>query len=206
MGKVKDLGELNVPLKDNDTLIIGGFADDEKSDAVFARLDGGLEAKALIVVDATSAADTSESLKKLIRDRARKLITPSAARGKLAAEVVCETSPQNILLERIRAGGAGIPAFYIAAEGASADRPTKMIDGKLCVVETGITGDVGVIRVKKADTDGNCYIPAAQRMIGYIAYATKFTVVVSDEIVPVGQIDPEYISLPGILVTAVAQV
>jgi acyl CoA:acetate/3-ketoacid CoA transferase alpha subunit len=43
-------------------------------------------------------------------------------------------------------------------------------------------------------------------MIRYIAYATKFTVVVSDEIVPVGQIDPEYISLPGILVTAVAQV
>ena len=206
MGKVMDLRELIVPLKDNDTLVVGGFANDKKSDLVFSRLGSAVQAKRLLIVDATSAAETSEQLKMLVRDRARGVIAPSVTRSRFPSNVAYEESPQGILLERIRAGGAGIPAFCIAADHVSADRPRKIIDGKECVVETGIIGDVGIIKVKKADTDGNCHIPEAERMIGYIAYATKYTLVVSDEIVPAGQLDSEYISIPGILVTAVTQI
>ena len=206
MDKVKNLDELIVPLKDEDTLIIGGFEGGRRSDRVFARLGTKLQARNLLVVDSTSAGDTSEQLRKLIRERARGLIAPLISRSNFPAEIACEESPQDVLLERIRAGGAGIPAFCIAAEKAAADRPRKTIAGKECVVETAIAGEVGIIKVKKADTDGNCYIPAGQRKLEYIAYATEYTLVVADEILPVGEIDHEYISVPGILVTAVTQV
>ena len=205
MDKVKQLRELSVPLKDEDTLIIGGFEDGDETDRVFARLAIGLRAKALLVVDATSVAARSERLKELIRDRARAVIAPSVARSSFPAGVACEESPQDVLLERIRAGGAGIPAFYVSADDAPPDRPRKTIDGKECVIETAIAGAVGVIRVKKADTDGNCYIPARQRKIEYIAHATRYTLAVTEEIVPVGQIEHEYVSIPGLLVTAITQ-
>ena len=126
------------------------------------------------------------------------------ARQYLAGELEIEFNPQGTLAERIRAGGAGIPAFYTAtgagtqiAEG----KETKEFDGRQYVMERGLTADVAVIHAWKADPEGNLiYRKTARNFNPIMATAAKTTVVQVEELVAPGQIDPDHIVTPGIFV------
>ena len=126
--------------------------------------------------------------------------------GKVELEVV----PQGTLAERIRAGGAGIPAFYtptgagtMMAEG----KETREFDGREHVMERALSADFALLRAHKADWSGNLvYKGTSQNFNGVMATAARTTVVEVDEIVEVGGLDSAAIHTPGIYVQRIVQI
>lgn len=125
----------------------------------------------------------------------------------LDGEIDVELCPQGTLAERIRAGGAGIPAFYtltgvgtIIAEG----KDVRNFDGRDYVMERGITGDFALVKAWKADPFGNLvFRKAARNFNPMIAAAGKVTVAEVEEIVSLGDLDPDHVHIPGIFVQRV---
>ncbi len=196
-------------LRDGMTLMSGGFGlCGIPAVLIEAIRDSGV--KDLTVISNNAGID-DVGLGHLLRTRQiRKMISSyvgenaTFARQYLAGELEIEFNPQGTLAERIRAGGAGIPAFYTAtgagtqiAEG----KETKAFDGRQYVMERGLTADVAVIHAWKADPEGNLiYRKTARNFNPIMATAAKTTVVQVEELVAPGQIDPDHIVTPGIFV------
>ena len=127
----------------------------------------------------------------------------------LAGELQLEFNPQGTLAERIRAGGAGIPAFFpatgvgtLVAEG----KEVRDFDGRKYVMETGLVADLAIIKAWKADERGNLvFRKTARNFNPMMATAGKVTVVEVEEIVPVGSLDPDHIHTPGVYVDRLIQ-
>lgn len=125
----------------------------------------------------------------------------------LAGELELEFTPQGTLAERMRAGGAGIPGFYtktgvgtIVAEG----KEHKDFDGQTFILERGIVADVALVKAWKADKAGNLvYRKTAQNFNPMAATCGKVTVAEVEEIVEVGELDPDSIDTPAIFVQRV---
>ncbi|WDS36955.1 CoA transferase subunit A [Pseudoxanthomonas sp.] len=126
------------------------------------------------------------------------------ARQYLAGELELEFNPQGTLAERLRAGGAGIPAFFTAtgygtviAEG----KETREFDGKHYILETALHADIALVKAWKADTAGNLVFRMTARNFNpACAMAGKVCVAEVEEVVEVGAIDPDQVHLPGIYV------
>ena len=122
----------------------------------------------------------------------------------LAGELELEFNPQGTLAERIRAGGAGIPAFFTAtgvgtlvAEG----KEVRDFNGRDFVMETGLVADLAIVKAWKADERGNLvFRKTARNFNPMMATAGKVTLVEVEEIVPVGSLDPDNIHTPGVYV------
>ena len=122
----------------------------------------------------------------------------------LAGELELEFNPQGTLAERLRAGGAGIPAFFtatgygtIVADG----KETRQIDGRWYVLETALKADVSLVKAWKADKAGNLvFRKTARNFNPAAAMAGKTCVVEVEELVEIGEIDPDHVHLPGIYV------
>jgi 3-oxoacid CoA-transferase subunit A len=147
------------------------------------------------------------------------------ARQYLAGEVLVELTPQGTLAERLRAGGAGLGAFYTPtgvgtqiAEGglpwryapdgsileASPPKEVRVFGGRPMVLEEAITTDVALVRAAKADRHGNAVFHAAARNFNpLVAQAGRLTVLEAEELVEVGEIGPDEVHLPGIFVQRV---
>jgi 3-oxoacid CoA-transferase subunit A len=127
----------------------------------------------------------------------------------LAGELELEFNPQGTLAERIRAGGAGIPAFFTAtgvgtqvAEG----KEIRRFGERDYVMETGLVADLSIVKAWKADAAGNLmYRKTARNFNPMMATAGKVTVAEVEEIVPVGDLDPDKIHTPGIFVDRIVQ-
>jgi len=125
----------------------------------------------------------------------------------LAGELELEFTPQGTLAERMRAGGAGIPGFYTktgvgttVAEG----KEHKDFDGQTFILERGIVADVALVKAWKADRAGNLvYRKTARNFNPMAATCGKVTVAEVEEIVEIGQIDPDDVDAPGIFVQRV---
>lgn len=140
----------------------------------------------------------------------------------LGGDLELELTPQGTLAERIRAGGAGIPAFFTptaygtliheggspikysqdgSIEIASSPRPEQQFDGINYILEEGITGDFALIKAHKADELGNLvFYKSARNFNPPMCRAAKCTIVEVEEIVPVGSLDPDQIHVPSIFV------
>jgi 3-oxoacid CoA-transferase subunit A len=122
----------------------------------------------------------------------------------LAGELELEFNPQGTMAERIRAGGAGIYAFFtrtgagtIIAEG----KETRVVDGETYVLETGLVADVSLVKAWKGDTEGNLiYRKTARNFNPNMATAGRVTVAEVEELVEAGSLDPDQIHTPGIFV------
>ncbi len=127
----------------------------------------------------------------------------------LAGELEIEFNPQGTLAERIRAGGAGIPAFFTrtgAGTLVSEGKEMREFDGKQHVMETGLKADLSIIHAWKADTEGNLvFRKTARNFNPMMATAGKVTVVQVEELVQAGQIDPDHIITPGIFVDRIVK-
>ena len=127
----------------------------------------------------------------------------------LAGELQLEFNPQGTLAERIRAGGAGIPAFFTAtgvgtlvAEG----KEVRTFGEREYVMETGLVADLSIVKAWKADEAGNLiYRKTARNFNPMMATAGKVCVVEVEEIVPVGTLDPDHVHTPGIYVDRLIQ-
>ena len=128
----------------------------------------------------------------------------------LAGELELEFAPQGTLAERIRAGGAGIPAFYtktgvgtLIAEG----KEVKEFDGQNYIMERGLFADLAIVHAWKGDTAGNLvYRKTARNFNPMMATAAKITVAEVEHLVPAGEIDPDHIHTPGVFVKRIIEV
>ena len=127
----------------------------------------------------------------------------------LDGELEVELTPQGTLAEKMRAGGAGIPAFYTATgygTPVGEGKEVKSFNGRPYILEEAITGDFAIVKAWKADTFGNCvYRDTAQNFNPMAATAGKITVVEAEEIVEPGTLNPSEIHTPGIYVNRVIQ-
>lgn len=125
----------------------------------------------------------------------------------LNGELEVELTPQGTLAEKLRAGGAGIPAFFtqtgvgtLIAEG----KEQRDFDGKPYILENSLTADVALVKAYKADKAGNLiFRKTARNFNPECAMAGKFTVVEVEHVVEIGELDPDDIHLPGIYVNRI---
>jgi len=122
----------------------------------------------------------------------------------LAGELELEFNPQGTLAERIRAGGAGIPGFFVKTGVGTviADgKEHREFDGETYIMETGLIADLAIVKAQVADTEGNLiYNKTARNFNPMMATAGKVTIAEVEEIVPKGDLDPDQIHTPGIFV------
>jgi len=150
----------------------------------------------------------------LLEDRQiKKMISSYVGENKLfeeqllAGDLEVELTPQGTLAEKMRAGGAGIPAFYTATgygTPVGEGKEVKEFNGRKYIMEESITGEFAIVKAWKADTFGNLiYRHTAQNFNPMAATAGKITVVEVEEIVEPGELDPTQIHTPGIYVDRV---
>src|SRR5277367_1556219 len=128
----------------------------------------------------------------------------------LSGQLELEFNPQGTLAERIRAGGAGIPAFYtrtgvgtLIAEG----KEVKEFDGQKYIMERGLFADLAIVHAWKGDTAGNLvYRKTARNFNPMMATAAKITVAEVEHLVPAGELNPDHIHTPGIFVKRIVEI
>lgn len=194
---------------DGQTLAVGGFGLCGIPEALIAALrDSG--AKGLTVISNNAGVDGFGLGQLLATRQIRKMISSYVGENKeferqyLSGELELEFNPQGTLAERLRAGGAGIPAFFtrtgygtIVAEG----KETREFDGHHYVLETALKSDVSLVKAWKADRAGNLvFRKTARNFNPAVAMAGKVCVAEVEQLVEIGDIDPDQVHLPGIYV------
>ncbi|RAX16106.1 3-oxoacid CoA-transferase subunit A [Pseudarthrobacter sp. AG30] len=201
-------------LRDGMTLAVGGFGlSGIPADLIEAVRGSGV--KDLTVVSNNMGVD-GKGLGILIEaGQVRKVIASYVGENKLFAEqylagkLEVEFTPQGTLAERLRAAGAGIPAFYtktgvgtLVAEG----KPHEVFDGETFVQERAIKADVALVHAHTADTDGNLtYRFTARNFNPVVATAAVLTIAEAEVIVSPGELDPNHIVTPGVFVQRLVQ-
>ncbi|VXC34300.1 acetoacetyl CoA-transferase (subunit A) [Arthrobacter sp. 9AX] len=205
---------LDGALRDGITLAVGGFGlSGIPADLIEAVRDSGV--KDLTVVSNNMGVD-GKGLGILIEaGQVRKVIASYVGENRLFAEqylagkLEVEFTPQGTLAERLRAGGAGIPAFYtktgvgtLVADG----KPHEVFDGETYIQERAIRADVALVHAHTADTDGNLiYRYTARNFNPVVATAGTLTVAEAEVIVAPGDLDPNHIVTPGVYVQRLVQ-
>nr|WP_294503846.1 CoA transferase subunit A [uncultured Rhodopila sp.] len=201
-------------LKDDMTIMSGGFGLCGIPAALIDAIrDSGV--KNLTIISNNCGIDDVGLGKLLTTRQVRKMISSyvgenaTFAKQFLAGELEIEFNPQGTLAERIRAGGAGIPAFFTAtgagtqiAEG----KPQQEFDGRLYVQERGLWADLAIVHAWKADPEGNLiYRMTARNFNPIMATAASMVVAEVEELVPPGGIDPDHIITAGIFVNRIVK-
>ncbi len=195
---------------DNQTLAVGGFGLCGIPEALIAALrDSGVTG--LTAISNNAGVDGFGLGMLLATRQIKRMISSYVGENKeferqyLSGELELEFNPQGTLAERLRAGGAGIPAFYVrtgygtvVAEG----KETRQFDdGHWYVMETALKADVSLVKAWKADTSGNLvFRKTARNFNPACAMAGKVCIVEVEQLVEVGEIDPDHVHLPGIYV------
>ena len=218
---VRSMAEAMNGIKDGSTVLIAGFGDVGTPNAL---LDGLIEQGATnltIVANAGGRARTpnvpARGLTRLIElGRVKKLICSFVRAASVAGEAVrdgrmeAEVVPQGTLAERIRAAGAGVPAFFtptgadtLVAEG----KETRVYNGRTCILETALGGDVALVEAWMADRWGNLvYRDSSRNFNPIMAMAAELTIVQTHHVCDLGQLPANEIVTPGIFVKRVLHV
>lgn len=212
--RVQGIAEALDGIEDGATVLVGGFGAVGQPDLLIEALihQGARE----LTVVANNAGSGHVGLARLLAaGRVRRIICsfPRSAgsvvfeelfkAGRLELEIV----PQGTLAERIRAAGAGIPAFFTPTgygTRLAENKETREIDGRHCVLEYALPGDVALVEAWRADRWGNlCYRESGRNFNAIMATAARLTVVQAHHIAELGTLDPEAIVTPGIYVDRV---
>ena len=194
---------------DGQTLAVGGFGLCGIPEALIAALrDSGV--RNLTAISNNAGVDGFGLGQLLTTRQIRKMISSYVGENKeferqyLGGELELEFNPQGTLAERLRAGGAGIPAFFtrtgygtIVADG----KETREFDGHMYVMETALRADVSLVKAWKADKAGNLvFRKTARNFNPACAMAGKVCIAEVEQVVEIGAIDPDHVHLPGIYV------
>ncbi|HJK89557.1 MAG TPA: CoA transferase subunit A [Polyangiaceae bacterium LLY-WYZ-15_(1-7)] len=196
-------------IEDGATLLSGGFGlCGNPENLIRALREKGVKDLTII---SNNCGTTDKGLGILLANgQVKKMISSYVGENKifaeqfLSGELEVELNPQGTLAERIRAGGAGIPAFFTptgygtkVAEG----KETREIDGRPCVLETALKGDYAFVKAWKADRWGNLvYRKTARNFNPMMAMAGKVTIAEVEELVEVGELEADHIHTPGVYV------
>lgn len=196
-------------LRDGMTIMSGGFGLSGNPESLISEIQAS-GIKDLTIISNNAGADGFGLWHLLQTRQVRKMISSYVGENKLfeqqylSGELELEFNPQGTLAERIRAGGAGIPAFYTATGVGTvvADgKPQEEFEGQAYVRETWLRADLAIIKAWRADTDGNLqFRKTARNFNPVMAAAATTTVVEVEELVDVGSIDPDCVHTPGIYV------
>jgi 3-oxoacid CoA-transferase subunit A len=212
---VGSIAEALAPLKDGMTILVGGFGLSGNPEALIK----GVVARGVrdLTLVSNNAGNLGKGLATWLEAGIIKRVICSYIGGNQALHdamgsgaVTVEMTPQGTLAERMRAAGAGIPAFYtptgvgtVVEEG----KETKEIDGKRYILEHAIKGDVALVRAQKADRFGNLrFWRTARNFNPVAASAAKLAIVECDQLVANGVIDPDDVHLSGIFVHKIVHV
>jgi len=206
---VKNAREAIQGLENNMTLMLGGFGlcgiPEKTIEALF---ESGVTGLTCI---SNNAGVDGFGLGMLLRKhQIRKMISSYVGENKeferqlLSGELEVELIPQGTLAERCRAGGAGIPAFFVPAgygTEVAEGKEVREFNGKMHLLEHALTADFAVVKAWKGDTAGNLiYRHTANNFNNMMAMAGKITIAEVEELVPAGELDPNQIHTPGIFV------
>ena len=197
---------------DNQTLAVGGFGLCGIPEALIDALQA-TGVKGLTCISNNAGVDNFGLGKLLQTKQIKKMISSYVGENKeferqyLNSELEVELTPQGTLAEKLRSGGAGIPAFFtqtgvgtLIAEG----KESRFFDGKEYILENTLTADVALVKAYKADKAGNLvFRKTARNFNPECAVAGKFTVVEVEQVVEIGEIDPDDIHLSGIYVNRI---
>jgi 3-oxoadipate CoA-transferase alpha subunit len=219
---VPDLATAVAGIEDGMVLMVGGFggsgAPIELIHALIDRFKATGSPKNLTVVNnnagngriGIAAMIDAGMVRKMVCSFPRSADPRAFTEKYLAGEIELELVPQGTLAERIRAGGAGIPAFYTPASygtDVAKGKPVGEFDGKHYVQERWLKADAALIKAELADTMGNLtYRKAARNFSPLMAAAAKVTIVQATKLVASGEIDPEHVVTPGIFVNRIVEV
>ena len=175
---------------------------------ITALRDSGV--KQLTVIGNNVGADDHGMWAVLANGQIKKVLASYVGENKIlerlymSKEIEIEFNPQGTLAERIRAGGAGIPAFFTRTGFGTAvaeGKETRQFDGENYVMETGLVADLSMVKAWKGDTEGNLvYRKTARNFNPMMATAGKITVAEVEHLVAPGELDPDAIHTPGIFV------
>ena len=196
-------------VKDGQLMAVGGFGLCGIPEALIEALQQS-GVKDLTVISNNAGVDGFGLGKLLATRQIRKMISSYVGENKeferqyLAGELELEFTPQGTLAEKLRAGGAGIPAFFtktgvgtIVAEG----KEIREFDGETCVMERSLAPEVSLVKAYLADKSGNLQFRRTARNFNpNVAQAGRITIVEVEKIVETGEIDPDQVHLPGIFV------
>ena len=214
---VQSMADAMADIRDGAVVLLGGFGNIGQPHAL---LDGLIEqgAKDLTVVSNNAGVGRTGLARLLDLGRVRKIICsyPRTAdpivfeelyrAGKIELEIV----PQGTMAERIRAAGAGIPAFFTATAAGTklaAGKEEREIKGRKYLLEESLPGDVALVEAWEADRWGNLtYRSSGQNFNPIMAAAAQLTVVQAQHLVELGALDPEKVMTPGIYVNRVVHV
>jgi|TARA_B110000240_G_scaffold197508_1_gene252966 3-oxoacid CoA-transferase subunit A len=196
-------------LQDNMTVIAGGFGLCGIPEGLIAQIQK-MNTKGLTVVSNNCGVDGFGLGLLLEEKQIKKMVSSYVGENALFeqqllnGELEVELTPQGTLAEKMRAGGAGIPAFYTATgfgTPVGEGKENRQFNGRNYILEESITGDFAIVKAYKADRYGNCiYRHTAQNFNPLAATAGKITVLEVEEIVEPGELSPSEIHTPGIYV------
>jgi len=206
---VNNVEEALKGIEDGMTLMLGGFGlcgIPENSIAQLVKL----KVKDLTCISNNAGVDDFGLGLLLQQKQVKKMISSYVGendefeRQMLSGELEVDLIPQGSLAERCRAGGAGIPAFFTPAgygTEVAEGKEVRVFNGKPHILETALTADFAIVKAWKGDTEGNLVYKATARNFNpMMATAGKITIAEVEELVPVGELDPNDIHTPGIFV------
>ncbi|WP_246009326.1 CoA transferase subunit A [Brevibacillus fluminis] len=208
------LSEALETITDGTSLMYGGFGGiGSPADLIAEIMNKGVRDLALIGND---AGFPDAGIGRLITNgQVKSLITshigsnPVAGQQMMDGTLTIEFFPQGILAEKIRAGGVGLPGIIVDVGMGTIVEDGKQkvkLNGGTYLVEPALTADVGIVYAKRADTYGNLIFDKTARNLNpLVAMACEVTIVEVEELVPVGELDPEMIVTPGIYVDYIVQ-
>ena len=201
-------------IKSNMTLMLGGFGLCGIPENCIAALAAS-DITGLTCISNNAGVDGFGLGMLLRKHQIRKMISSYVGENKeferqlLSGELEVELIPQGTLAERCRAGGAGIPAFYVPAgygTEVAEGKPVREFEGKMYLEEKWLKADFAIVKAWKGDTSGNLvYRNVANNFNLAMAMAGKITIAEVEELVPVGSLDPNHIHTPGVFVQRVFQ-
>ena len=215
MNKLASAKEAVSRIKDGDVLLIGGFLQGGSPETLIEAVIETTTAKNLTVVNNDTGWERQNTFKLMEQGRVVKVHStwiggnPITQKMYIDNPASCVLTPQGTLAEQIRAAGFGIPAFLtpvgvgtIVAEG----KQVMTIDGRDYLLEKALHGDVALVHATKVYEFGNCYMRGATKNFNAIMpAAAKYTVVEAEEVVPVGAIDPDLVTVSGIFIDAIVK-
>lgn len=211
---VNNVEEALQGLEDNMTLMLGGFGlcgIPENSIAQMVKMG----VKGLTCISNNAGVDDFGLGLLLQNHQIKKMISSYVGendefeRQMLSGELEVDLIPQGSLAERCRAGGAGIPAFFTPAgfgTEVAEGKEVRIFNGKPHILEEALTADFAIVKAWKGDTEGNLiYKGTARNFNPMMAMAGKITIAEVEELVPAGELDPNFIHTPGIFVQRIFQ-
>ncbi|MGA3013725.1 MAG: CoA transferase subunit A [Bacteroidales bacterium] len=211
---VKDANEAILGINDYMTIMFGGFGlCGIPENCIKALMEKGI--KGLTCISNNAGVDDFGLGILLANYQIKKMMSSYVGENKeferqlLSGELEVELIPQGTLAERIRAGGAGIPAFYVPAgygTEVQGNKEVRNFNGKMYLMETGLTADYAIVKAQYGDTMGNLiYNKTANNFNQAMATAGKITIAEVEKLVPYGTLDPNHIHTPGIYIHRIFQ-